>query len=95
MNYVCRPGIVLTKICGQWLLIPTREASEHCPNVIHLSLPSVFVWRMIEKRKSREDIDKAIAILTHKDSGKVREITGSIIGRFIEKDLLIAAGEQS
>ena len=93
MIYSCRPGIVLTKICGQWLLIPTRAASEHCPNVTRLTFPAALIWGMIEKRKSREDIQRAMSILTH-DETKARDVVRSIIDSLLERSLLLTEDEQ-
>ncbi len=91
MKYSCRPGIVLSKICGVWLLIPTREASEHCPGILHLTLPSVFVWGMLEKGKSERDMCKALSILMHKDEDAMQDVLHSIIQSFLKKGALIAS----
>lgn len=89
MKYVCRPGIVLTKICGQWLLVPTRKASESCPNIIKLTLPAVIIWKMMEKEKTEEDMQRALAILTHKDRDNSEMFVRNIVETFVERGLLI------
>lgn len=90
MNYSCRPGIVMTKICGVWLLIPTREASEQCPGVIRLTLPSVIFWGMLEKNKTQEDMSHAFKILTHKTDEEIQKMIDSMLDSFLKKNLLIA-----
>lgn len=89
MTVRCRPGIVLTRICGQWILIPTREASEKCPHIIKLILPSAIIWGMIEKRKSEDEMVRALSILTHKDEEAARELVETIMDSLFEKGLLI------
>ena len=92
MTYRCRPGIVLEKICGTWLLIPTREASVYCPHVHKLTLPSVLLWGMLEEEKRENDIKKAISILTHKTDEEVDVLFRTMLQSFIDKNLVIAEG---
>ena len=95
MTYRCRPGIVLEKICGTWLLIPTREASVYCPAVHRLTLPSALLWGMLEEGKSKEDTKKALTILTHKTDEEIETLIRNMLQSFIDKNLVIAEGEDA
>ena len=93
MTYRCRPGICLEKICGTWLLIPTREASVHCPHIHKLTLPSVLLWGMLENGKSMEDMKKALTILTHKENDEIQSMIDSMLQSFIDKGLVFGEEE--
>lgn len=49
MEYRIREGLVLDHVCGEYLLIATRKARPYCPYVTKMNKDSVFVWEMLEK----------------------------------------------
>ena len=93
MTYVCRPGIVPTKICGEWLLIPTRAAAEFCPEMIRLSVPALLVWGILSKGKTIEDVTHALTILTKKSNEDVQGMTDSILQSFLKRNCIIPADQ--
>ncbi len=95
MTYRCRPGIVLEKVCGAWLLIPTREASVFCPHVHRLAIPSALLWGMLKEGKSEEDMKKALSILTHKTGEELDDMMKPLLQSFIDKNLVIPEGEDA
>ena len=48
MRYRIRDGVVLKCICGEYLLIATGEAAEHCLYVRQVNDSLAFFWQMIE-----------------------------------------------
>ena len=48
MHYRIRDGVVLKCICGEYLLIATGEAAEHCLYVRQINDSLAFFWQMIE-----------------------------------------------
>ena len=88
MEYTCRPGVVFCKICGESLLIPTREASEETPDIIRLSLPAVIVWKSIEQGKTFDHVSKLFSILMHHDEEKAEQALNQIIQSFEERRLI-------
>ncbi len=95
VKYKCRPGIVLTKICGQYVLIPTRAASEVCPHVLRLTLPAVFLWGAVKSEKPMSELEHAIKILTKKTDEETREMLQKMLDGFVEKKLLIPVEEEA
>lgn len=89
MNYTVKEGIVLTKICGEWFLIPTREASETSPHILRLQLPSVFVWQMLKKGKSRNEMLNVLGILLHKQEREAEGVLDTILSSFIARNMLV------
>lgn len=51
MKYTARPGIVMTKICNQIVLIPTHEAAKICPTVTALSFFHALVYKRVAKQE--------------------------------------------
>lgn len=91
MRYVCREGIVLTKIAGEWLLIPTRKASESCPHIMRLALPCAMMWGCLEKGGSMGDVYRIFRVLTKKEDKEVRQLVDRLMSELIEKGYLIAS----
>ena len=48
MAYRIRDGVVLKCICGEYLLIATGDAAEHCLYVRQVNDSLAFFWQMIE-----------------------------------------------
>ena len=60
MKYIVQKGVVRETICGQSLLISTKEAREYCPYLTQLNESSVFIWKMLEKGKSTDEMIQEI-----------------------------------
>lgn len=43
-----RQDIVLTKICGEYLLVATKSAKDVCPAVQHISKSAAFLWKKMQ-----------------------------------------------
>ena len=94
MKYRCRPGIVMEKICGVRLLIPTVTAFEAFPRTIRLSLPAAMSWELLKREKPVEDIHKVFSILTKKSDTEVQQIVDSLLSSLVESGALIAEEEE-
>lgn len=60
-GYKARPGVLLTQICGEYLLVATKAARTECPFVTILNESSAFIWRMLEKGTDLEALEAAVA----------------------------------
>ena len=89
MKYICREGVVLTKIAGEWLLIPTRKASESCPHMMRLALPCAMMWGCLKKGGSLEDVYRIFSVLTKKEDKEVHQLVGELMSEMIEKGYII------
>lgn len=47
MKYVIKPGVFLTKICGEYFLISGKEARENCPYVTQLNETAGYIWEKL------------------------------------------------
>lgn len=46
-KYKTRPGVVLTTVCGENLLVAARAALEYCPYVTQLNDSSAYLWKKL------------------------------------------------
>ena len=49
MQFNVRNGVVLSKICDEYLLISCKEARKYCPSVIQINDTAAYIWKMLEK----------------------------------------------
>ena len=89
MHYIVRPGIVRAKICGVYLLIPDRAASEVCPYVQRISLLVSAAVEVIEKGQPVENIYTIYRILTKKPEEEVRAKVDGLLADLCGKGFLI------
>ena len=60
MEYRIRPGVILTEVCGEHLLLATMEAAEHCPHVHQINETAAFFWRLLERQLPEEEMVSAV-----------------------------------
>ncbi len=89
MKYKYRPGIVRVHICGECMLIPTREASETCPEIIRLPLLSAAVLEEIEKGRDLSIISNSFQKLTRRPASDIDSRIQNILEALCEKGYLI------
>ena len=56
--YRCRKGVILTEICGTYLLVAAKGAREYCSAVREINETAAFIWkRVLEGDSFAEVID--------------------------------------
>ena len=93
MKYKIRPGIVKAKICGSHYLIPTRKASEECPQILRLSLLTLASWELLEEDR-KQDIYRVYEILTKQPADEVRQTVDRMLSDLCAKGFLIEAEDE-
>ena len=93
MNYKPRDGITRVFICGAWLLIPNRKASELCPNIATISFPELIIWRQLEKGKDTEKVCSFFSDFFHKTLEESREVVKSFLDRMYERGFIVLVEE--
>ena len=61
MNYRIRPGVVLAEVCGEYLLLATMEAGQHCPYVYQINETAAFFWKLLERGLEEDKMVAEIA----------------------------------
>lgn len=94
VKYRHRPGIVMVRICGEYLLVPTREASEICPQIIRLRLMPAALWEEIGKGNGTDKICFFYEKLSKKSKEEVEQQIETILRELYEKGYLVKAGDE-
>ena len=59
-RYKTRPGVILTSVCGEHLLVAAAAVRDLCPYVTEINETSAFLWRQLT---SGADLDGLMAAL--------------------------------
>lgn len=60
-RYRARNGLVLTQVCGEYLLVAARALRELCPYVTVVNETSAFLWERLEQGATPEELEQAVA----------------------------------
>lgn len=56
-RYQIRPGVVMAGVCGEYILVATRQARGLCPYVKQMNPTGAFYWSLLEEG---QDVDTMI-----------------------------------
>lgn len=93
MTYELRQGIVFTRICGEYLLIPDRKASEICPSVKRLSILGAALIENIQKKDPIEKIYRVYEILGKKTPEEAKEKIDKMVFDLVQEGFLVSSEE--
>ena len=60
-RYKTRPGVVMTTIGGQYILVAAKTAREHCPFKMLINETAAFCWRLLEEGADMDTLAAALA----------------------------------
>ena len=60
ISYSTRKGVLLTNICGEYLLVADREARRYCSYVRRVNDTAAFLWKRLEGCASETDLILAL-----------------------------------
>ena len=70
------PGVVLVSVCGEYILVATREAREKVPYVQQINSAAAFYWEQLQKGLEPQDIARQAASKYHMSG---RQAAGAVI----------------
>ena len=85
-----RPGVVLEEVCGEYLLLATMDAAEHCPYVYQINETAAFFWRLAERQLSQEEMVAAVVAEYQAPEGLVRRDVAQFMKDLKKKGYLVA-----
>ena len=59
-RYKTRPGVILTEIAGEYILVAAKALSGICPYVTQINESSAFLWEHMKKGASEEELIAAV-----------------------------------
>ena len=60
MRYRTRPGAVLAKICGEYLLVAAQSLRDSLPYVTQLNESSAFLWEKLEGGADEQTLEQCV-----------------------------------
>jgi hypothetical protein len=89
-RYKTRPGVVLTAICGEYVLVAASAAQEHCPYVTELNETSAFLWERLRRGADLEDLMTALGEEYELDDPEaVRQAVDAFLQQMLELNYLL------
>ncbi len=55
-RYKTRPGVVLTSIAGQHVLVAAKPARQFCPYTSQINETAAFCWRILEQGADADEL---------------------------------------
>ena len=91
-KYVTRPGIVLTSICGEYVLVAAKDLLEMCPYVTQLNDSSAFLWEKLSFGADADGLFEAVqAEFDIDDPAVIRQAIEGFIRQMKEMNYLLPA----
>ena len=59
MKYKARSGIILTEICGEYLLIADEQARKDGPAIVSINETAAFMWKQLVHGSALKDLLQA------------------------------------
>ena len=94
MKYRAREGVVLTKLCGMNVLIPTRAVFPYCHSIQQLPLLWAVTFEGLAKGKSLEETIRVHEILTRKSREEILQRLETFYEDLVEKGFAIRCQEE-
>ena len=94
-QFETRPGVVLTQICGEYMLLAAKAAREDCPYMTQLNESSAFLWRLLESGADRAALERAVLEEYEiEDPAAAGEAIRIFIEEMLQRGYLLRKGDQ-
>lgn len=95
MKYQIRPGVVLSEVCGEYLLLATMEASRYCPYVYQINETAAFFCHLLKKPLTVDEI-VTIAVEEYEVAPDIlRNDVKQLLRNLLEKGYLLEEEEKT
>lgn len=88
MNYTIHPGVVLTEVCDEFLLIATAEALGNVPYAVGLNRTQAYFFSLLEEGLSAEEITARAAEAYHITTDQVAPVLQKFLDTLVNKHYL-------
>ena len=94
-RYSCRDGVVLTEVCGEYLLVSASALRDVCPYVTTLNETSAFLWKQLQSGATEEELVQAVgAEYEVDDPAALRDVIAAFLQQMQEYHYLIVDGQE-
>lgn len=90
-RYKTRTGVVLTCVCGEWLLVAASALKDLCPFVTVVNESSAFLWKRLQSGADVEELERAVREEYEiEEPETVRCVIEAFLQQMLEMNYLIA-----
>ncbi len=88
-QYKLRPGVVLTEVCGEYLLVSTGYARDVCPYVLQINEQAAVFWRILEQESRVPAIMQRASQVFNKEAKDVLLLWISFLSRMSKQGYVL------
>lgn len=93
-RYYTRTGVVLTSICGEYVLVAARAVRNKVPKFAQLNESSAFLWRLLQAGADQTELEKAVMEEYEiEDPAQARSAIKAFIAQMVKSGYLLQEGE--
>lgn len=93
--YKTRPGVFLTKICGEYLLVATKAAREYCPYVRQINKSAAYLWEKVQQSVTDEELENAFMETYHIQKERARKNISSFLKALEENGYILQEPDET
>ena len=83
------PDVELVEICGEYLLIATREARDVCPYVSQINESAAIFWKLLDKPRTVNELIECAVTLSGKEKKQLFFPVLAFVDKFCKSGHLI------
>ena len=95
-RYKTRVGVVLTCVCGEWLLVSASALRDRCPFVTVVNESSAFLWKQLQSGADAAELESAVREEYEIDDPEtVRSVIEAFLRQMLELNYLEETGKET
>lgn len=95
-RYHTRSGVVLTSICGEYVLVAAKAVRDKVPPYAQLNESSAFLWRLLEDGADPAQLEAALLEEYEiEDPALAASAVETFIGQMLQNGFLLEEGENN
>ena len=96
LRYRTRPGVVLSSVCGEYVLVAAKSVRDSVPFVSQLNESSAFLWRLLESGAGEAELMEAVQEAYElPDPEMAREAIHDCLQTMLQAGYLLQEGENN
>lgn len=95
-RYRIKPGIVLTSICGEYLLVSAKAMRQEVPYLTQVNESSGFLLRLLEKGATLAELEQAVQEEYEiADRAEAQAVIETFVQQMLSSGYLLSEGENN
>ena len=95
MRYKTRKGIVMTSVCGQYILVSAKMAREHCPYITQINVTTAICWKLLEEGSTADELAQHILKeFEVEDTSRIKGDISGLLEQLLEGGYIIETDER-